>query len=90
MNPNLAQELLAARLNDALVLACRHRLAAAAAPPAALRQRWGARLVSLGAAIARDPDIIDPNPFGREVDRGDRPVRSSVRAVRGPRGCVGS
>jgi hypothetical protein len=62
MNPNLAQELLAASLENRLAVASRRRLAAAAAPPAALRQRWGSRLVSLGAFVARDPDLADFRP----------------------------
>ncbi len=90
MNPNLAQELLEARVNDRLSAACRRRLAAAAAPPAALRQRWGLRLVSLGAAIAQDPHLLDSDRIGREVDRGTRFVRSGLRVVRSPGGPVGS
>ena len=92
MNPNLAQELLAASIDDRLAIACRRRLAAAAAPPAALRQRWGSRLVSLGALIARDPHLAEvTHPLtGREVHRGAHSDRGSVRTVRSPGNCVGS
>ena len=89
MNPNLAQELLAASLEDRRAVACRRRLAAAAAPPAALRRRWGARLVALGTAIARDPHLLGANHSGREVDRGARSVRNGPGAVPSPRGSVG-
>jgi hypothetical protein len=52
MHPYLWAELAAERHRDLVLTADRQRLAAAAAPPAALRRRLGRQLVSLGARIA--------------------------------------
>jgi hypothetical protein len=47
----------AERRKDLLTTAAQYRLAAEAAPPAALRRRLGRTLVALGAGLAGDPDL---------------------------------
>jgi hypothetical protein len=58
MVPDLQAAVAEERRKDLIVTASRHRLAAAAAPPAALRQRLGRGLVSLGLRISGHPRLI--------------------------------
>ncbi len=69
----------------AAMAADRHRLATAIAPRAALRLRWGRRLVSLGLRVSGDSNGLGnrTHPMVRkEVDGGTRSDVGSSRAVR--------
>jgi hypothetical protein len=60
MNSYLSMMLAAERHRDLLAAADRHRLAAAALSPTALRRRVGRRLVGIGSRLAGQPYLVQP------------------------------